>query len=204
MQTLLLSLSNRFGSNQLQTIERNNENFTLIKLPNSNELRILMTNGLSEYRMKVHEKHAGEEFAELFVLLPSYWKLDEPENPRMNWIFDWLTKLKNHVIEKDTWIGNGHTFSAGKDMKSISPTMLQNHFILSDPLELVNELAPVQVGDKTVYFLSLIPIFADEMDYKQGKGTQKLFSKFALQNITEKLDDYRSTVLKTRWNFLAK
>jgi len=31
-----------------------------------------------------------------------------------------------------------------------------------------------------------------------------LFSKFALQNITEKLDNYRSTVLKTRWNFFTK
>ena len=82
--------------------------------------------------------------------------------------------------------------------------MLQNHFILSDPLELANELAPIQMTNKTVYFLSLIPIFADEMDYKQGKGTAKLFAKFALQNITEKLDNYRSTVLKTRWNFFAK
>lgn len=204
MQELLPFLSERFGADQIQTIERNNESFTLISLPNSNELRILMTDGLSDHRMNVHEKHAGEEFAELFVLLPSYWKLDEPGNSRMNWVFDWLTKLKKHVIEKDTWIGNGHTFSTGKDMAAISPTMLQNHFILSDPLELTNELAPIQMDDKTVYFLSLIPIFADEMDYKQGKGTAKLFSKFALQNITEKLDDYRSTVLKTRWNFLAK
>ena len=178
MQKLLPFLSERFGADQIQTIERNNESFTLITLPNSNELRVLMTDGLSDHRMNVHEKHVGEEFAELFVLLPSYWKLDEPENPRMNWVFDWLTKLKKHVIE--------------------------NHFILSDPLELANELEPIQMANKTVYFLSLIPIFADEMDYKQGKGTAKLFSKFALQNITEKLDDYRSTVLKTRWNLLAK
>ena len=204
MQELLPFLSERFGADQIQTIKRNNESFTLITLPNSNELRVLMSDGLSNHRMNVHEKHAGEEFAELFVLLPSYWKLDEPENPRMNWVFDWLTKLKKYIIEKDTWIGNGHTFSTGKDMAPISPTMLQNHFNLSDPMELANELAPIQMTNKTVYFLSLIPIFADEMDYKQGKGTAKLFSKFALQNITEKLDDYRSTVLKTRWNFFAK
>jgi len=204
MQELLPFLSERFGADQIHTIERNHESFTLITLLNSNELRVLMTNGLSNHRMNVHEKHVGEEFVELFVLLPSYWKLDELENPRMNWVFDWLTKLKKHVIEKDTWIGNGHTFSTGKEMDAISPTMLQNHFILSNPMELAQELAPIQMPDKRVYFLSLIPIFADEMDYKQGKGTAKLFSKFALQNITEKLDDYRSTVLKTRWNFLAK
>ena len=82
--------------------------------------------------------------------------------------------------------------------------MKQNHFILSNPIELTEELSPLQVGDKTIHFLALIPIFADEMDYKQGKGTAKLYAKFALQNITEKLDHYRSTVLKSRWNFFAK
>ena len=68
----------------------------------------------------------------------------------------------------------------------------------------LKELNSYKIGDKTIYFLALIPIFADEMDYKQGKGTAKLFAKFAQQNITEKLDDFRSTVLKTRWNFFAK
>jgi hypothetical protein len=108
------------------------------------------------------------------------------------------------VVSSDTWLGHGHTIPTGKELAMISPNMKQNHFILSDPLELEDELKPIAAGDKTIYFLALIPIFADEMDYKQGKGTAKLFAKFAQQNITEKLDDFRSTVLKTRWNFFAK
>jgi hypothetical protein len=39
------------------------------------------------------------------------------------------------------------------------------------------------------------------MDYKQGKGTVKLKKKFLIKGITEKLDEYRQTSLKTRWNF---
>jgi len=198
------SLSQRFGSTQIQTIQRNNDSYCLITLPGSKELRILMTTGLSDFQMKVHEKHVGEEWKELYVLIPSYWDLTDEANVNMNWVFDWLTKLKNYVISNDTWLGHGHTLPTGKDMHPISPTMKQNHFILSNPIELTEKLSPLQVGDKTIHFLALIPIFADEMDYKQGKGTAKLFSKFALQNITEKLDNYRSTVLKTRWNFFAK
>jgi hypothetical protein len=204
MQQLQHSLSQRFGSNQVQKIERNNDTYCLITLPGSKELRILMTTGLSDFQMKVHEKHAGEEWKELYVLIPSYWDLSDEADVNMNWVFDWLTKLKNYVITNETWLGHGHTLPTGKDMKQISPNMKQNHFMLSDPIELTEELAPIQVDDKTIGFLALIPIFADEMDYKQGKGTAKLFAKFALQNITEKLDNYRSTVLKTRWNFFAK
>ena len=163
-----------------------------------------MTTGLSDFEMKVHEKHAGEEWKELYILIPSYWDLADEADVNMNWVFDWLTKLKNYVITNETWLGHGHTLPTGKEMQQISPNMRQNHFMLSDPIELAEELAPIQVGDKSIGFLALIPIFADEMDYKQGKGTAKLFAKFALQNITEKLDNYRSTVLKTRWNFFAK
>lgn len=204
MQELNNSLSQRFGSNQVQIIERNNEAFCLIHLPGSKELRILMTTGLSDHQMKVHEKHTGEEFKELYFLIPSYWDLNDVKDANMNWVFDWLSKLKKYIISNDTWLGHGHTLQTGKEMNPISPNMKQNHFILSDPIELTVELAPVQLKGKSIGFLALIPIFADEMDYKQGKGTAKLFAKFALQNITEKLDNFRSTALKTRWNFFAK
>lgn len=204
MQNLLHALQERFGSSQVECLNRLDESFYLITLPGSKELRILMTCGLSEHKMKVHEKHLGEEWKELFVLLPSYWDLTDASNANMNWVFDWLKKLKNYVISTDTWLGHGHTLPTGREFKQISDGMKQNHFILSNPNELEKELAPINMGAKTITFLALIPIFADEMDYKQGKGTAKLFAKFAQQNITEKLDDFRSTVLKSRWNFFAK
>jgi hypothetical protein len=204
MQDLSNFLKERFGASQVEILNRNGNSFHLITLPGSKELRILMSVGLSDHQMKVHEKHMGEEWKELYFLIPSYWNLLDEQDENMNWVFHWLTKLKNYVVSKDTWLGHGHTIPTGKELAMISPNMKQNHFILSDPLELEDELKPIAAGDKTIYFLALIPIFADEMDYKQGKGTAKLFAKFAQQNITEKLDDFRSTVLKTRWNFFAK
>jgi hypothetical protein len=50
-----------------------------------------------------------------------------------------------------------------------------------------------------VQFLAIIPIFPDEMDYKQGKGTLKLMRKFLSNGITEILDDFRGTVLRSKW-----
>ena len=94
--------------------------------------------------------------------------------------------------------------SCGKEMKSLSESMLQNHFILSDPIDLESELSPIIEEEKTIHFLAIIPIFPDEMDFKQGKGTFKLMEKFRQYNVTEKLDDYRKTILKTRWNIMGR
>jgi hypothetical protein len=204
MKTVSKELIKRFKENEITNLSNDFGNFILISLPNKNGNKILMTSNLSEFRMNVHEKHAGEEYNELYFYLPSYWDLSDLKNSKMNWVFDWLEKLKNHVINKNTWFGNGHTIPCGKELKPLSETMLQNHFILANPIELNEELSPLIIEDKTIRFLAVIPIFEDEMDYKQGKGTAKLFKKFEQAKVTEKLDDYRKTVLKNRWNFFGK
>ena len=204
MQTVSKELIKRFKENEITNLSNDFGNFILISLPNKNGNKILMTSNLSEFRMNVHEKHAGEEYNELYFYLPSYWDLSDLGNPLINWVFIWLQKLKNHVIEKNTWFGNGHTLAANKELKPLSETMLQNHFILAHPIELKQELSPIGLPDKKIHFLAVIPIFEDEMDYKQGKGTAKLFKKFEQAKVTEKLDDYRKTVLKNRWNFFGK
>jgi hypothetical protein len=203
MQYLLEELSRRFSSEILKISNEFGE-FLLIAPSSKNGNKILMTTRLSDFKMNVHEKHIGEEFNELYFYLPSYWNVDDLNNRNMNWVFIWLEKLKMHVIEKNTWFGNGHTLATGKTLVPLSEKMLQNHFILAQPIEFRTELSPILVQDKQINFLAVIPIFEDEMDYKQGKGTLKLLKKFEQANVTEKLDEFRKTVLRTRWNFLGK
>ncbi|NCA20466.1 MAG: suppressor of fused domain protein [Crocinitomicaceae bacterium] len=203
MHVLQQKLIERFGEN-VQLIQNRWGEFLLFQPKQLPTAKVLMTIGLSDFKMNVHEKHVDEEFNELYFLLPSYWDSEAIENPKFNWVFSWLQRLKNYTIEKNTWLGHGHTMPCGKDMESLSESMLQNHFIISNPIELYEDLQPVQVDEKMIRFLAVIPIFPDEMDYKQGKGTMKLFKKLISDNVTEKLDDYRNTVLKSRWNFFGR
>ena len=204
MQNFLTQLLARFSTDEISTIQNQFGFFILITPKNKNGNKILIATGLSEFQMNVHEKHIGEEFNELYFYLPSYWDLNDTENTSMNWVFIWLEKLKKHVISKNSWFGNGHTIATGKSIVPLSDKMLQNHFILAHPMELSKELASIKLEDKTIHFLAVIPIFEDEMDYKQGKGTAKLFKKFEQANVTEKLDEFRKTVLRNRWNFFGK
>ena len=207
MNELERTLAVRFGQEQVKSIPPRKEgDFPLLALSIQarSPITVVMTNGLSDYEMPVPEKIAGQEFLELYFCLPSYWDIEDIDNPRMNWIFHWIDRMTKHVIEKRTWFGIGHTIPCGNPAVSLSDTMRQNHFFLTSPIFLEKELSPLKVGEKEVNFLGIIPIFEDEMDYKAGKGTYKLFKKLNGQGISELLDDYRMSSLKSKWRFFKR
>lgn len=206
MTDLYSTLAKRFGEHRVSEflVKEGEMPLLMLDLELKTPVTVLMTNGLSNYKMPVHEKMAGFEFNELYFCLPSYWEWDDLENPKMNWVFEWIQRLASFVQEKNTWFGHGHTMPCGTDEKRLSETMRQNHFFLTNPMLLEEELAPIEVNDKTINFLGIIPIFPDEMDYKQGKGTFKFVQKLRTHGITEKLDDYRGTVLRSKWRLLRR
>ena len=197
------ALIKRFGEHRVSDLPVNDGDMSLLilDLELKTPVTIVMTNGLSDYKMPVPEKEVGLEYNELFFCLPNYWEWEDTDNPRTNWVFPWIQRLAKYVVEENSWFGHGHTMPCGKEMKSLSPTMKQNHFILLNPMLLEQELAPIEVGGKTINFLAIVPIFPDEMDYKQGKGTRKMLIKLINKGITEKLDDFRKTSLKSKWRF---
>ncbi|MFT7345050.1 MAG: hypothetical protein ACI9XP_001644 [Lentimonas sp.] len=200
------SLREQFKGFTPEILKQVNDSLQIIYFsPDENkDCSILMTNGLSDVFMPVHEKHKGEERMELYFCLPSYWDINDPAN-NFQWPLIWLEKLAKHVIEKNTWFGIGHTVQCYKDYAPLSENMSQSHFILNRP-DYCSEMLPelIHENGETIQFLAIIPIFSDEMDYKQGKGTLKLFKKLLNKNITEKLDDFRNSVLKSRFSFFSR
>jgi hypothetical protein len=199
MNEFISELKNRFGDKSVEIIQpKNTSDYTLalISVDKRSTIKILITLGLSEYDQPVPEKYHALKNIELYFCLPSYWDID---NSNQTWIFDWIQKLAKHIVSKNTWFGHGHTIPNGNPATSISQTMKQNYFMLSGPIFLKNELKPISIEKKEIQFLSIIPIFEDELDYKLGKGTYKLIKKMNDKGISELLDDYRMTCLKSKW-----
>ena len=170
----------------------------MIDLDVGSQVRVLVTNGLQNYKMPVPEAEVGKEFNELYFCLPSYWEPEAYDNPRMNWIYYWIQRLAKYVQEKEMWFGHGHTMPCGKDAEPLSETMKQNYFMLTDPMLLEKALEPIRIGDKEVRFLAIVPIFEKEFQYKHGKTTRKLLQKFDANRVDEKLDDFRESVMRSR------
>ncbi|MGV3631972.1 MAG: suppressor of fused domain protein [Bacteroidota bacterium] len=209
MTHLRQALSQRFGAENVHETRFESPDkpwlsaysFLVIEVQARSPIKILMTQGLSDYRMPVLEKFAGKEHNELFFCLPSYWDLNDHSNPEMNWVFDALFRLQQHALDKQTWFGTGHTIPFANPLRPVSEKMKQMYFFLNDPVFMAEQLKPLPVVNKMVHFLGVTPIFEDEFDYKIGKGTYKFQKKLDHQDVTELLDHYRSTVLKSKWRF---
>lgn len=200
------ALINRFGSDRVQSIPvgENECPLLLLEIQARTSVRVLMTNGLSNYKMPVAEKEIGFEHNELYFCLPTYWELDDLDNPRMNWVFEWIQRLAAYVQEKNTWFAHGHTMPCGKEKQPLSETMKQNNFLLIRPLFLEDQLKAIKLDDKTVHFLAIVPIFESELSYKMGKGTFKFIEKFARQGNSEKLDDFRAPTNLSRLSMFRR
>lgn len=195
------ALKKRFGDNRVRVLSEGEDGLGLIllDLELKSPVKVLMTNGFRFYNQPIPETGKNAKFVELYFCLPSYWELEELDNPNFNWIYEWIQRIPAFVQEKNTWIGHGHTFSIGEDRAQLSPNMKQDHLLIVKPLLLEEHLKPVGCAEGEIQPLAIIPIFSDEWDYKQGKGTLKLLRKLQSKGVDETLDDFRTTVLKSKW-----
>ena len=100
-------------------IKNKEDSFIYFKHQDIPNVSVLMTDGLSQFRMDVHEKHTGEEYAELYFLLPVYWEEKDLYKKENEWVFYCLSKIKNHVETNNTWVEKknmrrNHREDAGK------------------------------------------------------------------------------------------
>lgn len=202
MNELLTQLTNRFGTNNVKLLDQKTEDkFLLAQIETGSErkVKVIMTIGLSDYLMPVDEKHKDKSRIELYFCLPSYWDMDDVDNPNFNWVFEWIQRLAKYVVEKNTWFAHGHTIPAGNPPEQLSPTMKQTFFMFSDPIALEKELATLQAGEDFIHFLAIVPLFKDEFEYKTARGMFKLVQKFEAKNFTEILDDYRVSAVRKKY-----
>jgi hypothetical protein len=169
-----------------------------LKIEGKRPVTLIMTDGLSEKKMKLPEQSSEFDKIELYWALPEYWGLSDLSNPNTNWIFHWLNKLVRHLLDKDVWFGHGHTFQT----QSLSPSMKQEYLMLMKPLIVNDVLSKVQEAGKSIGFLSIVPLFKTEFDYKQQKGTNSLITKMTEEGVSEILDDYRESLLNKRFGYL--
>ncbi len=208
MSALKIALQERFGEHRVMDIPKAEDDFPLFAInieSRGKQVTLIMTNGLSNKEMNVPEVAKERKHIELFFALPSYWEWEEIDNPNRNWIFTWIQKLAKHLNTNETWFGYGHSFSNKikdndvSDYQPLSPIMRQQHLILIDPIDLDYEVQKLEIDGKEVYFLAIVPLYSDELDYKQGNSTRKLVKKMMNSRVSEVLDEFRGTVMKSKW-----
>lgn len=206
MSELKKVLEKSIGEHRVHSLEGKTSDYIdllLLDIETKVPIKVLMTEGLSDYEMPVPERYKERKFTEIFFALPSYWEIEDTSNSNMQWPIEQIQKLTKHVIESETWYGPGHTFTNGKPPKPFSYNMKQDHLLLAEPIVLEELLQPMEIAGKTIYFLAIIPLFEEEFDRKMSKGYFKFIRQFRARNGDEILDDFRTSIFKSRWRIFG-
>jgi hypothetical protein len=193
---VFIELSRRFPE---ATIVHHNE-VPLVYIPRTRErnYHLISTLGMSDFDMEVPERFSHQENIELFFCLPDYWKHDDMENPNHKWVWDQIAFMSPLPKERETWFGSGHTIPFKKDESEISEKYQQAYFLMIEPFVLEREMQPFTSGDNLVTFLSIVPLFKKEFDYKNKSGAHHLLRKFLKKGVSEKVDMFRLCVVKRK------
>ena len=141
----------------------------------------LVTMGMGAHRMNVPKELAGYklERAELAIALPKDWKLDQKsmKEERWYWPIRLLKSMARLPINCDSWLGHGHTVE-NKEPFADNTNLCTAILIALQGVEEDGEVCTLS-GDEEVNFYQVIPLYADELDYKLEHGADALLEKMA-------------------------
>jgi hypothetical protein len=165
---------------------------------------VLVTSGMSDLPMTVPEGLEQFKYAELCVLLPADWKIDEASfNDENNyWPVRWLKTIARFPHDYKTWIGHGHTIPNGENADPFAENTKLGCMLLLPSILLGEEFSTLKINDeKVISFYCLMPIYKEEMQLKLKKGTDALLDKFDEFDISEIIDLDRTNTCQKKGPF---
>jgi hypothetical protein len=168
----------------------------LVKPSRAYPWRRLVTSGMSDLPMAVPEEGLPRH-TELVITLPQDWPLSPEALEEEQW--RWPVRLAKHLArfphKYDAWLGTGHTIDHGAP-----PAPYADSTLLCGSMLFPSVLAPrsfhalpVSSG-KTIHFLSVIPLYAEEIRLKMLRGSSVLLDRLHAAGIFDVVAPNRPNV----------
>jgi hypothetical protein len=161
----------------------------------------LVTSGMSDRPMSAPEEYPELRHAELVVCLPPAWPLNERafQDERNYWPVRWLKILARLPHEYGTWLYASHTVPNGDPPEPFADNTELCCALLLKPVLFGDDFLTLEVNPaKTIHFLSLVPLYREEMDFKLRNGLDPLLERLGEACVTELLDIKRKNTCKRR------
>jgi len=162
----------------------------------------LITSGMSDKPMSTPEDVENANFAELSICLPEEWNISEEdfEDEKNYWPIRWLKYMARFPHDYDTWLGWGHTLPNGDPAEPFAENTKLNTILLLPTIVFGEEFHQLKLKEKSINFLTLIPLYNEEVELKMKNGVEALFDGFDEYGITDILDvDRPNTAKKKKW-----
>lgn len=157
----------------------------------------LITSGMSDRAMNAPEGAEEARFAEMVISLPPDWPLDGESlaTEEHGWPLEWLLELARFPHRYGTWIFQGHTIPNGEDPEPYAANTGFCCMLLASPVLCADGGEELTLGDKTkIHFLSVIPIYREEMELALASSSDALFEKLGERDVSELLNLDRPNV----------
>ncbi|WP_447782900.1 suppressor of fused domain protein [Stenotrophomonas riyadhensis] len=164
----------------------------------------LVTSGMSDLPMTVPDEVDTDvpRYMELMVTLPADWPISQDafEDERNYWPVRLLKGLARLPHEYDTWLGFGHTIPNGHPSEPYAPGVGFDGAIVLPPVTPPEDFAELALEDgKVISFMTIIPLYPEEMDLKLKKGAEALLDRFDAKNIQDVIEPGRVNVARKRF-----
>jgi len=163
----------------------------------------LITSGMSDLPMTTPHEDVPR-YLELLINLPVGWKMSQQdwEDERWYWPIRQLKYLARFPHKLDTFLGYGHTVPNGDPPKPYADDTKLMCMLLLPQLSHSDEFDSLLIDEeKTIQFMSLVPIYQEEMDLKLRKGTDPLLERFEDGEVSDVIDVGRPNTAKKRFLF---
>jgi hypothetical protein len=169
-----------------------------VKPTDKHPYHVFVTSGVSDKPMTVPEGLEDFRHAELMIVLPKSWQFDEKslEDEGFYWPLRWLKMTGRLPHEYSTWLGYGHTIPNGDPPEPIANTKFIG-VMLTLPEWLPEEAWQARGrDDRLITFYMVVPLYADEMNYKLDEGAEALEKLLTAAKVGHVLDTARPNVVK--------
>lgn len=162
----------------------------------------LVTSGMSDLPMTIPEDADVPRFAELMVTLPPTWALDQEsfKDERWYWPVRLLKELARFPHKYRTWFGFGHSVPNGDPPEPYAANTKLCGALILPSVTVPDEFHTLRIDEtKQITFYSIVPLCADEMEFKLREGLDKLLDEFDASQLRDIIDPQRRSVLKKRF-----
>jgi Suppressor of fused protein (SUFU) len=158
----------------------------------------LVSCGMSTRRMAAPQG-ASCERAELLICLPPDWfgpDLDKLARDGKAWPIEILKYVARFPHLYDTWLWIGHTLATAEPPEPFNTGTQFCAFFVAVPLGWPEEKWKLIAHDgQPISFLTIIPLYADELRYARDNGRDALFDRLDEACVNELLDPTRSSLV---------
>ena len=166
-------------------------------LPEKYSFNMLVTMGMSAKPMDIPNVKGVSKYAELVMCLPKNWEINSEslKDKKLSWPITTIKHLGVFPHDNNTFLSYGHTISNGNPTRPYAENTDLCYMFIDKPRLLPKSFLKLNMDDKKeISFLCLMPMYEEELKFKEIYGADALVEKFIENDISQVLDINRKNV----------